>query len=91
MPFNMWLYGRTLETSSGINIPYVKMVRSLAYITAPVGMGMLIFYKFPKVAPYITKVSGPFSFCRFIILNLSIPKLHKSKASELFTCDLTHG
>lgn len=57
MPFNIWVYGHSLENNSGVSIPYLKMVRSLMYVTAPAALGMLVFYKFPKFAPYITKVS----------------------------------
>ncbi|XP_022643404.1 solute carrier family 10 member 6-like isoform X2 [Varroa jacobsoni] len=88
MPFNMWLYGRTLETSSGINIPYVKMVRSLAYITAPVGMGMLIFYKFPKVAPYITKLGSMAAFAMIgvsqVMIFIIFPNIFVAVPSQLF-------
>ncbi|OQR70957.1 ileal sodium/bile acid cotransporter-like [Tropilaelaps mercedesae] len=72
MPFNMWMYGHTLETGSGITIPYIKMVRSLAYITAPAGIGMLVFYKFPKLAPYITRLGSMAGFAMIGISQVMI-------------------
>ena len=62
MPFNLYVYGNSLENSSEVNIPYLKMVRSLMYVTAPAGLGMLVLYKLPKFAPYVTKVSWLFPF-----------------------------
>lgn len=61
MPFNMWFYGQTLE-SKDMQIPYLKMIRSLAYITAPAALGMVVLYKLPKVAPYITKLGSMAGF-----------------------------
>lgn len=55
MPFNVWLYGRSLETET-IVIPYAKMTFSLFFLTAPVGFGMLVYWKLPKLAPILTKV-----------------------------------
>ena len=55
MPFNVWIYGRTLETETLI-IPYSKMSLSLLFLTMPVAAGMLLNWKFPKFAPFLTQV-----------------------------------
>ena len=49
------MYGRTLETETLI-IPYNKMSLSLLFLTMPVAAGMLFNSKFPKFAPFLTKV-----------------------------------
>lgn len=56
MPFNVWLYGRTLETDALV-IPYSKMTFSLFFLTAPVVFGTLVHWKFPSFAKILTKVS----------------------------------
>jgi sodium/bile acid cotransporter 2 len=55
MPFNIWLYGRNLETESLV-IPYKQMSFTLILITIPVVFGMLMNWRLPKFSPYITKV-----------------------------------
>jgi predicted Na+-dependent transporter len=55
MPFNLWLYGRNLETESLV-IPYKQMSFTLILITIPVLFGMLMNWRLPKLSPYITKV-----------------------------------
>ncbi len=55
MPFNVWLYGRNLETDALV-IPYGKMTVSLLSLTTPVAIGMLVNWKLPKVAPILTQV-----------------------------------
>lgn len=59
MPFNVWLYGRNLETDALV-IPYGKMTISLLSLTTPVAIGMLVNWKLPKVAPILTQVSLSF-------------------------------
>ena len=55
MPFNVWLYGRSLETDTLV-IPYGKMFISLISLTAPVIVGMAVNWKFPKFAPILAQV-----------------------------------
>lgn len=64
MPFNVWLYGRNLETDTLV-IPYAKMSVSLLSLTAPVGVGMLVKWKLPKWAAILTRVG---SFAGFSII-----------------------
>lgn len=64
MPLNMWVYGQWLETGS-LTIPYSKMATSLASVTAPVGAGMFVRWKYPNAAPYITKTG---SYAGFAII-----------------------
>lgn len=55
MPFNVWFYGRNLETG-GIVIPYKNMTFSLFFLTIPVVFGTIVHWKLPKVAHVLTKV-----------------------------------
>jgi sodium/bile acid cotransporter 6 len=64
MPFNVWIYGRTLETETLV-IPYGKMSISLISLTTPVVFGMFVNWKFPKFAPFLTQVG---SFAGFSII-----------------------
>ncbi|GIY46422.1 hypothetical protein CDAR_585861 [Caerostris darwini] len=64
MPLNMWVYGQWLETGA-VTIPYSKMSISLASVTAPVGAGMFVRWKYPNAAPYITKTG---SYAGFAII-----------------------
>lgn len=57
MPFNLWFYGRSLETSTGgIIIPYKNMTFSLFFLTVPVVFGTMVHWKLPKLALLLTKV-----------------------------------
>ena len=64
MPFNVWLYGRSLETEAVV-IPYSKMTFSLFFLTAPVVFGTMVHWKLPKLAKALTKIG---SFAGFGII-----------------------
>ncbi|CAG2107710.1 unnamed protein product, partial [Medioppia subpectinata] len=64
MPFNVWLYGRSLETDTLV-IPYGKMFISLISLTTPVIIGMGVNWKYPKFAPVLAQVG---SFAGFSII-----------------------
>jgi len=64
MPFNVWLYGRSLETEAVV-IPYSRMTFSLFFLTAPVVFGTLVHWKLPKLAQALTKIG---SFAGFAII-----------------------
>lgn len=55
MPANLYLYGQSLNQENVV-IPYLKMVYSLVSVTCPVLVGMLVRWKFPRLATYLTKV-----------------------------------
>lgn len=55
MPANLYMYGQNLNQDE-IVIPYVKMALSLISVTCPVLIGMLVHWKFPRLASYLTKV-----------------------------------
>src|SRR6218665_1359893 len=66
MPFNVWLYGRNLETEALV-IPYGKMTISLLSLTTPVLVGMLVNWKAPRVAPYLTQAGSVAGFAIIIV------------------------
>ncbi|XP_053213721.1 ileal sodium/bile acid cotransporter-like isoform X2 [Panonychus citri] len=66
MPFNVWLYGRSLESDT-IVIPYSNMTYSLFFLTCPVAGGMIVFWKWPKVAPFLTKMGSVAGFLIIIV------------------------
>lgn len=72
MPLNMWIYGHGIDTEDVV-IPYGGITFSLVLITAPVGLGMIIKWKYPTIAPYITKIGGAIGF--IIILGLGIMEI----------------
>jgi len=66
MPFNVWLYGRSLETDAVV-IPYSKMTFSLFFLTAPVVFGTFVHWKLPKLAILLTK-AGSFAGFGIIVI-----------------------
>ena len=64
MPFNVWMYGRSLETETVV-IPYSKMTFSLFFLTAPVVFGTIVHWMRPKFAKALTKIG---SFAGFGII-----------------------
>lgn len=58
MPFNLWLYSRHWMTDdeSTLVIPFKSIITSLAFITVPVVIGMVIRHFHEKTASIITKV-----------------------------------
>lgn len=61
MPLNILLYGRFIDTGKVI-IPYEKIATSMFVVTVPACFGLLFNWKFPKPAPYITKVGSVLGF-----------------------------
>lgn len=57
MPLNLYMYGQNLRTENDVVIPYEKMALSLVAVTCPVLFGMLVHWKFPRVASHLTKVN----------------------------------
>lgn len=55
MPVNLYMYGQSLNQEDVV-IPYGKMALSLISVTCPVLFGMLVHWKFPRVAAHLTKV-----------------------------------
>ncbi|KAJ6215712.1 hypothetical protein RDWZM_010212 [Blomia tropicalis] len=66
MPFNVWLYGRNLETEALV-IPYGKMTISLLSLTTPVAVGMIINWKLPSIAPILTQIGSVAGFAIIIV------------------------
>lgn len=66
MPFNVWLYGRNLETETLV-IPYGKMTISLLSLTTPVAIGMVVNWKLPKMAPILTQIGSIAGFGIIIV------------------------
>lgn len=66
MPLNLYMYGKSLEHGNVV-IPYEKMAWSLASVTCPVIVGMLVHWKFPRAASYITKIGTYAGFGIIII------------------------
>nr|XP_027194938.1 ileal sodium/bile acid cotransporter-like [Dermatophagoides pteronyssinus] len=66
MPFNVWLYGRNLETETLV-IPYGKMTISLLTLTTPVAIGMLVNWKLSKIAPILTRIGSIAGFGIIIV------------------------
>ncbi|KAG8192136.1 hypothetical protein JTE90_027781 [Oedothorax gibbosus] len=67
LPGNLWLYGRYFETTD-LFIPYKKMAISILIAISPVCMGMIIRWKAPRIAKWITKI-GVYTGLLFILGN----------------------
>ncbi|XP_054720616.1 ileal sodium/bile acid cotransporter-like [Uloborus diversus] len=57
MPLNLYMYGQNLNQDDVV-IPYGKMALSLVSVTCPVLVGMLVHWKFPKLAAALTKIGS---------------------------------
>ncbi|KFM67580.1 Ileal sodium/bile acid cotransporter, partial [Stegodyphus mimosarum] len=57
MPLNLYMYGQNLNQEDVV-IPYGKMALSLVSVTCPVLVGMLVHWKFPRIAAYLTKIGS---------------------------------
>ena len=75
MPLNIWIYGRSFETKN-LALPYGNLAMSLVSITTPVAVGMLVRWKFPKMASLITKVRNVLHLNNFRDNNLLVEFLN---------------
>ncbi|KAI1287073.1 Ileal sodium/bile acid cotransporter [Halotydeus destructor] len=66
MPFNVWLYGRSLESDT-IIIPYAKMSFSLCILTAPVVLGTIVHWKLPRFAAVLTQIGSIAGFAIIVV------------------------
>lgn len=64
MPLNLYMYGQSLNQEDVV-IPYGKMALSLVSVTCPVLVGMIVHWKFPRLAAHLTKVRIYFFFILF--------------------------
>ncbi|KAG8180254.1 hypothetical protein JTE90_011169 [Oedothorax gibbosus] len=58
MPLNLYMYGQNLRTESDVVIPYERMALTLVAVTCPVLLGMVVHWKLPKLAGYLTKIGS---------------------------------
>ncbi|XP_042876818.1 ileal sodium/bile acid cotransporter-like isoform X2 [Penaeus japonicus] len=67
MPFNLWLYSRHWMTDdeSTLVIPFKSIITSLAFITVPVVIGMVIRHFHEKTASIITKIASALGWLGF--------------------------
>ncbi|XP_070548073.1 ileal sodium/bile acid cotransporter-like [Ptychodera flava] len=56
-PLNLYVYSRSWSDAATI-IPYVDIVVALIIMVFPCSIGMVILWKWPKVATYIAKVTS---------------------------------
>ncbi|XP_076356859.1 ileal sodium/bile acid cotransporter-like isoform X2 [Tachypleus tridentatus] len=69
MPFNLWVYGHGIDTGE-VTVPYWKLALSLIMITLPLGIGMVVKMKLPKVAPYFTKIGSYSGFAVILVVQI---------------------
>lgn len=55
MPLNLWLYTQPW-TDQELRVPYMKVLLSLAFVTTPAIVGMVVRHYNRKWANYISKV-----------------------------------
>ena len=55
MPLNIFLYGRSLGSKTVV-IPYTKIIVSMLSLIVPIGIGLIIEWKLPKIAKIMIKV-----------------------------------
>ncbi|KAJ8301611.1 hypothetical protein KUTeg_020598 [Tegillarca granosa] len=72
MPLNLWIYSRSWTDKKAV-IPYIGIVIALISILVPVSIGMVIEYKFPKPAKWITRIGSVIGFLAIaaaVIINI---------------------
>lgn len=88
----LWLFtvGTKVLYDTSVSIPFSNIFTSLAGLVIPVGIGMLIQWKLPKIAKYIVKGIRPLMVIFFIFVftvgvyaNLYIFKLMRDKPEIL--------
>ncbi|XP_042895945.1 ileal sodium/bile acid cotransporter isoform X2 [Parasteatoda tepidariorum] len=57
MPLNLYMYGQSLNQEN-VAIPYGKMALTLVAVTCPVMLGMLVHWKWSRVAGFLTKIGS---------------------------------
>ncbi|XP_033096928.1 ileal sodium/bile acid cotransporter-like [Anneissia japonica] len=73
MPLNMEIYAKPF-TSEGLKTPYKDIIMQLGLMLIPVGIGIIILYKFTKMADLCVKLLKPFAAGLIVIaLSLGIP------------------
>ncbi|KAJ8301616.1 hypothetical protein KUTeg_020603 [Tegillarca granosa] len=80
MPLNLWIYSRSWTNRKAV-IPYVSIVIALISVLVPVAIGMVIVYKFPKPAKWITRIG---SACGVLVIGIII-SLNATMNSQIFT------
>ncbi|XP_071948272.1 ileal sodium/bile acid cotransporter-like [Antedon mediterranea] len=75
MPLNMMLYTKPfVEEGDSLETPYAALTMQLALMLIPVGIGIVILYKFTKLADLCVKLLKPFAFGLIVIaFSLGVP------------------
>ncbi|XP_071958120.1 ileal sodium/bile acid cotransporter-like isoform X2 [Antedon mediterranea] len=75
MPLNLFIYtGTFAEDNENLETPFFELVQQLLILVIPVGIGIVILYKWPKGVTICEKLLKPFATVVIIIaLGLGIP------------------
>ena len=75
MPLNLFLYGRQFTSGNdSLKTPYTNIIISLVLLLIPILIGILCYYKFPKVSKVLKTVLRPVSaFVIVLTLGMGIP------------------
>ncbi|XP_033117379.1 ileal sodium/bile acid cotransporter-like [Anneissia japonica] len=75
MPLNLFIYTRTFtDDNDDLKTPFFELAQQLLILVIPVGIGIIILYKFPKATEICEKLLKPFAtFLIVIALGLGIP------------------
>ncbi|XP_023234767.1 solute carrier family 10 member 6-like [Centruroides sculpturatus] len=72
MPLNLWMYARNTGAKNLI-IPYGNIALSLLMIVSPITVGMIIKWKAPKIASYITKWVNAIASWKIFVTSAFLP------------------
>ncbi|XP_047661799.1 solute carrier family 10 member 6-like [Tachysurus fulvidraco] len=71
MPLNLYIYSRTWVSSGRMDIPYLNIGLGCISLVVPVACGLLVNYKWPKVALILLKVGSIFGGLVMLVVGIA--------------------
>ena len=75
MPLNLFIYARSYASKDeSLQTPFVNLIIQLFILLIPIGVGMVIFYKLPKVAKFLKSALRPIAVLMLVFaLGVGVP------------------
>lgn len=67
MPLWMFTLGGQLLLRGNVQVPYLNLTFSLIALTLPLGIGLVIQHKLPKVAAFLRSILRPCTVCVMVL------------------------
>ena len=75
MPLNLFIYARSYASKDkSLQTPFVNLIIQLLILLIPIGVGMVIFYKLPKLANFLKRALRPIAVLMLVFaLGVGVP------------------